>query len=167
MRDFSLISCSCPGRGTAITLLFPRSDEEQAVREIIKTERAPEGAGERILIAEDDNDVREMAIGMFESLNYTTLIASSAEEALEILEREDDIELLFTDVMLGSGDTAPELAKKARQNLPGLRILFSSGYAASEFDHGTPFELGALINKPYERSELAQAIRVALETARA
>lgn len=73
---------SAPGRGTAITLLFPRSDEEQAVREIIKTERAPEGAGERTLIVEDDNDVREMAIGMFESLNYTTLIASSAEEAL-------------------------------------------------------------------------------------
>lgn len=158
---------SAPGRGTAITLLFPRSDEEQAVHQIIKPERAPEGAGERILIVEDDTDVREMAIGMFESLNYTTFIASSAEEALEILEREDDIELLFTDVMLGSGDTGPELAKKARQNLPGLRILFASGYAASEFDHGTPFELGALINKPYERAELAQAIRVALETARA
>lgn len=158
---------SLSGHGTSITLLFPRSEADIPVREDISTEPAPEGTGERILIVEDDSDVREMAIGMFESLNYTTLIASSAEEALNILDREDGIELLFTDVMLGSGDNGPELAKKARQGRPGLRILFASGYTAAEFDRGTPFELGALINKPYERSELARAVRVALETGRA
>lgn len=158
---------SVSGHGTSITLLFPRSEGDIAVREDISTEPAPEGTGERILIVEDDSDVREMAIGMFESLNYTTLIASSAEEALSILDREDGIELLFTDVMLGSGDNGPELAKKARQGRLGLRILFASGYTAAEFDRGTPFELGALINKPYERSELARAVRVALETGRA
>lgn len=158
---------SVAGRGTSITLLFPRSVDDLAVRENITFEPAPEGTGERILIVEDDSDVRDMAIGMFESLNYTTLIASSAEEALTILEQEDGIELLFTDVMLGSGDTGPELAQKARQGRPGLRILFASGYTAAEFDRGTPFELGALLNKPYERGELARAVRVALETSRA
>lgn len=158
---------SVAGQGTTITLLFPRSDDNLAVRDTTTTGPAPQGTGERILIVEDDSDVRDMAIGMFESLNYTTLIASSAEEALNILDREDGIELLFTDVMLGSGDNGPELAKKARQGRPGLRILFASGYAASEFERGAPFELGALINKPYERSELARAVRVALETSRA
>lgn len=158
---------SVEGQGTTITLLFPRSEDDIATRESIVTGPAPEGAGERILIVEDDSDVRDMAIGMFESLNYTTLIAGSAEEALDILNREDGIELLFTDVMLGSGDNGPELAKKARQGRPGLRILFASGYTAEEFDRGTPFELGALINKPYERAELARAVRVALETSRA
>lgn len=158
---------SVAGRGTSITLLFPRSVDDLDIRETSATEPAPEGTGERILIVEDDTDVREMAIGMFESLNYKTLIASSAEEALDILESEDEIELLFTDVMLGSGDTGPELAQKARQGRPGLRILFASGYTAAEFDRGTPFELGALINKPYERGELARAVRVALETSRA
>lgn len=158
---------SVGGRGTTISLLFPRSEDELTIIETKATEPAPEGAGERILIVEDDSDVRDMAIGMFESLNYTTLIASSAEEALNILDREDGIELLFTDVMLGSGDNGPELAKKARQGRPGLRILFASGYTAAEFDRGTPFELGALINKPYERAELARAVRVALETSRA
>ena len=158
---------SVPGHGTTITLLFPRSEDELAVRGSLVTEQAPEGSGERILIVEDDSDVRDMAIGMFESLNYTTLIAGSAKEALEILDREENIELLFTDVMLGGGDNGPELAKKAREDRPGLRILFASGYAAGEFEHGTPFNLGALINKPYERAELARAVRVALETGRA
>ena len=69
--------------------------------------------------------------------------------------------------MLGSGDTGPELAKKARQDCPGLRILFASGYAAGEFENGTSFKLGALITKPYERAELARAVRVALDTSRA
>ena len=69
--------------------------------------------------------------------------------------------------MLGTGDNGPELAKKARQGRPGLRILFASGYATAEFEEGTPLELGALLNKPYERAELARAVRVALDTGRA
>ena len=158
---------SVAGRGTSITLLFPRSEDDVEIRETAKPEPAPEGMGERVLIVDDDSDVREMAIGMFESLNYTTLIASSAEEALGILDSNDNIELLFTDVMLGNGDNGPELARKARHGRPGLRILFASGYTATEFDRGTPFELGALISKPYERTELARAVRVALETSRA
>ena len=158
---------SVAGRGTTITLFFPRSEAELTTRESLVVEEAPEGAGERILIVEDDSDVRDMAIGMFESLNYTPLIASTAKEALEILNREKNIELLFTDVMLGSGDTGPELAKKARQDCPGLRILFASGYAAGEYENGTSFKLGALITKPDERAELARAVRVALDTSRA
>ena len=158
---------SAIGRGTSISLLFPRTDEEMIHLDAAPIRTAPEGAGERILIVEDDNDVRDMAIGMFESLNYKTLTASSAEEALTILDRDSDIELLFTDVMLGSGDNGPELAKKARQGHPGLRILFASGYATEEFENGTPLELGALLNKPYERADLAQAVGVALDTGRA
>lgn len=158
---------SAVGQGTSITLLFPRTEEALTDREIKSEISAPEGAGERILIVEDDIDVRDMAIGMFESLNYETLAATSAEEALTILKQDDGIELLFTDVMLGAGDNGPELAKKARQDHPGLRILFASGYATEEFEGRTPLELGALLNKPYERADLARAVRVALDTGRA
>ena len=104
---------------------------------------------------------------MFESLNYKTLIAASAEEALSVLDRDDGIELLFTDVMLGTGDNGPELAKKARQGRPGLRILFASGYATDDFGDGAPLQMGALLNKPYDRADLARAVRAALETGRA
>jgi CheY-like chemotaxis protein len=158
---------SAIGQGTSISLLFPRTDEVLTVHEAKPLPTAPEGAGERILIVEDDLDVRDMAIGMFESLNYETLTASTAEEALSILDQDDGIELLFTDVMLGTGDNGPELAKKARQRRPGLRILFASGYAMDEFEGGTPLGLGALLNKPYERAELARAVRTALDTGRA
>ena len=69
--------------------------------------------------------------------------------------------------MLGTGDNGPELARKARHGHPGLRILFASGYATEEFEGGSPLELGALLNKPYERADLARAVRVALDTSRA
>lgn len=158
---------SAVDQGTSISLLFPRSDGPAAQAETGLGNLAPEGAGERILIVEDDLDVREMAIGMFESLNYETLTAGSAEEALDILNKHENIKLLFTDVMLGTGDNGPELAKKARHGHPGLRILFASGYATEEFEEGSPPELGALLNKPYERADLARAVRVALDTSRA
>ena len=158
---------SVPGSGTSITLLFQREsgETETVVRQ--ETDAAPAGDGECILIVEDDEDVRDMAIGMFESLNYRTLVAGSATEAMDILNGNEEIELLFTDVMLGTGDDGPELARKARQTDPGLRILFASGYAQSEIEHGRPIELGVLINKPYERADLARAVRSALETGRA
>ena len=108
-----------------------------------------------------------MAIGMFESLNYEPLTASSAEEAHSILDSEKNIELLFTDVMLGLGDNGPELAKNAPWGNPGLRILFASGYATEEFESGTPLELGTLLYKPYECADLAGSVRVALDTGRA
>tara|TARA_R110000868_G_scaffold39376_4_gene137090 strand:- start:4377 stop:10016 length:5640 start_codon:yes stop_codon:yes gene_type:complete len=158
---------SALGQGTAISLLFPRIDAafpSQTPRSVVSV---PEGGGEKILIVEDDLDVRDMAVGMFESLNYKTLIAASAEEALSVLDRDDGIELLFTDVMLGTGDNGPELAKKARQGRPGLRILFASGYATDDFGDGAPLQMGALLNKPYDRADLARAVRAALETGRA
>jgi PAS domain S-box-containing protein len=159
---------SAPGRGTSISLYFPRdAAADAAVLERTVSGAAPPGSGEHILVVEDDGEVRDMAIGMFVSLNYRPVEAGSADEALRILENRNDIELLFTDVMLGNGDNGPELARKARQQVPGLRVLFTSGYAKSHFDGGEPLEAGALISKPYERAELARAVRTALETGRA
>lgn len=159
---------SAPGRGTSISLYFPRDDAvEAAIVERTVGAAAPSGAGEHILVVEDDGEVRDMAIGMFVSLNYKPVEAGSADEALQILKERQDIELLFTDVMLGNGDNGPELARKARQQVPGLRVLYTSGYAKSHFDGSEPLEAGALISKPYERSELARAVRTALETGRA
>ena len=78
---------SVPNEGTSITLLFPRdmgdADAETVTRQDV--ERAPPGDGECILIVEDDEDVRDMAIGMFESLNYRTLVAGSANEAMDMV----------------------------------------------------------------------------------
>lgn len=153
--------------GTAITLYFPRDEGEAPVRERRQAIMVPSGGGERILVVEDDADVRDVAVGMFTSLNYRTLEAANADEALRILEDESDIELLFTDVMLGNGETGPDLARRARKKFPGLRILFTSGYAKTEFEQGDPIELGALINKPFERIDLARAVRAALDTSRA
>ena len=106
-------------------------------------------------------------MGMFDSLNYDAIEASGAEEAMDILAKREDIVLLFTDVILGNGETGPDLARRAREKFPGLRVLFTSGYTKAEFDNGNAIELGSLINKPYERAQLAEAIQAALHTARA
>lgn len=158
---------SVPDSGTSITMFFPRETADAPLHEKQDIVSAPSGAGERILVVEDDEDVRDMAVSMFESLNYRTIEASSAGEALQALDQHNGIELLFTDVMLGNGDDGPELARKAREKFPGIRVLFTSGYAKTEVEDGKTIETGALINKPYERGDLARAVRSALDTGRA
>ena len=158
---------SVQGHGTSITLYFPRTDEEQPVRSPAMADTPPAGHGERILVVDDDADVRRMAVDMFASLNYRTVEAASAEEALRVLEDRQDIALLFTDVMLGDGENGPGLARRARGKHPGIRILFTSGYTMGEFEDGKAIELGALVSKPYERHHLARAVKAALQTGRA
>ena len=158
---------SVPGEGTSITLFFPREPGDAPVLSRRAPMRIPAGGGERILVVEDDVEVRDLVVGMFASLNYRTLEAANAREALRILDDQRDIELLFTDVLLGNGETGPDLAREARQKYPGLRVLFTSGYAKDGFEGDNPIELGALINKPYERVDLARAVRAALDTGRA
>ena len=155
---------SVPGQGTSITLYFPRDDEEDTPLHARKREAdAPPGEGERILVVEDDKEVLDMAVAMFSSLNYQTVVASCAADAMRILENSNDIELLFTDIMLANGENGSDLAGRAQAKYRDLRVLFTSGYAETEFVSDGPTDAGALLSKPYERLELARAVRLALE----
>jgi CheY-like chemotaxis protein len=104
-----------------------------------------------ILVVDDDPDVREYAASVLEQLGYRVMRAVDGEAALDVLERESDIDLLFTDVVM-PGLNGFEVARIAQSTRPGLKVLFASGYATDL----TP--AGRLLKKPYRSGQLASEV---------
>jgi len=153
---------SVPGRGTRVDLFLPRA--ESAPLPHPRTERSPViGGSARILLAEDDELVLRYAKRQLVALGYDVLEACDGPTALGLLRTRDDIDLLFTDVVMSGGMSGPELVDAATAMCPALKVLYTSGYSEDAVVHHGRLHPGArLLQKPYRRSELASAIRDAL-----
>lgn len=154
------------GQGTTVKLYLPRSKQaEELPREVRDT--APIGGSETVLVAEDDDAVRESVVALFTQLGYQVLQAHDAQSALAIVESGTAIDLLFTDVIMPGSLRSPELAVKARQRLPGIAVLFTSGYTENAIVHGGRLDEGLeLLSKPYSGDALARKVRQVLERQR-
>jgi CheY-like chemotaxis protein len=124
----------------------------------------PEGH-ETVLVVEDNDLVLELVVEMMKDLGYHVLTAIDAHSALWIIEHDNRIQLLFTDVMMPDHMTGIDLARAARRFRPELKVLLTSGYAG--FDAGgerggTEFPV---LPKPYRRAELARRVRATLDAA--
>ena len=152
------------GHGTAFKLYLPRSSESVAPIER-PVAAAAEGGEETILVVEDDALVRQYVVAQLESLRYAVLAAASAREALDIVAAGRAFDLLFTDVILGSGFNGPALADEILRMRPGVKVLYTSGYTKDAMaTHGRIDPGVALIHKPYRKIELARKIRAVLGT---
>ncbi|MFP5406808.1 MAG: response regulator, partial [Gammaproteobacteria bacterium] len=122
------------------------------------------GGSETVLIVEDDEAVRQVAVGFVQRLGYRVLQAADAAAALELLAANADVALLFTDVVLRGQVNGAELARQALRMRPGLEILFTSGYAPGAMPAqgglDRPIEL---LGKPYRLRDLAAMLRRALD----
>jgi CheY-like chemotaxis protein len=148
-----------PSQGTTVRLYLPRSREEEDVE--VEPECGPSAGGtETVLVVEDDEDVRGTVIDMLTDLGYRVLKAKDAQSALAIVESGIPIDLLFTDVVMPGALRSPELARKARERLPNLAVLFTSGYTENAIVHGGRLDEGVdLLSKPYTREALARKLR--------
>ena len=147
------------GRGTTVRIFLPRSEETAPVEALAEPDLA-KGGDETVLVVEDDEGLRETVADMLSALGYRVLKAKDAQSALEILESNAHIDLLFTDVVMPGTLRGPELAKLARQRLPGIAVLFTSGYAENAIVHGGRLDEGIdLLSKPYTREAMARKIR--------
>ena len=157
---------SQPGEGTTVTLYFPRSREK--AKAVATATRAPERESandECILVVEDNFMVRRYAEQRLRSLGYRVLSAGNGPEALEIIRDRDDIDLLFTDLIMPGGMSGLDLATAARTARPELRVLFTSGYAEPALDNIGALNLDRdLLRKPYRLDTLAKSIRRALDS---
>ncbi len=160
---------SKPGKGTAVRLHLPRARGGRSNAETRPPELdAPPGQGETILVVDDEPELVEAAVTSLDALGYRTLTATGGREALEVLEREPSVRLLFSDVIMPGMD-GYQLALNASERHPGLRILLTSGFTRrrERYANGDP-ETAAeltrtLLHKPYSIPELALAVRAALD----
>ena len=169
--------------GTTIRIYLPRCNqgsntqsETSIASEIGQTSKQAEQPFETItepvpkkpivLIAEDNDPVRDVAVAMIEDMDYIVLDACDGEKALEIIKQRDDIDLLLSDVVM-PGMNGPELAAAALKIRPELKVLFASGYTqgTAEEMHELPNFI-ELIDKPFTQDELTSKVRAAVESQR-
>ncbi|MFA7664649.1 MAG: PAS domain S-box protein [Burkholderiaceae bacterium] len=152
-----------PGIGTTIRLFLPATDDGESPPAAAGETELRSG-DETILAVEDDEAVRAVAVEFLRKLGYRVLEASEAADALELLEREPGIDLLFTDIMLRGRINGPGLAREALRRRPGLRVLYTSGYARSAMPVQDELDrrIGVL-GKPYPIAQLARMVRRALD----
>lgn len=148
------------GKGTTIKLFLPRAPEgAEGSAPSARYSRPMVGGNEKILLVEDNDLVREQCAIQLKRLGYHVLAAEDGEQALAILDREEGIRLLFSDVSLPKGLNGPELAAKARTRLPGLPVLLTSGYTGGKIKIDALGVRVAVLNKPYYQDQLAAVIR--------
>ena len=114
----------------------------------------------RILVVEDDPEVRTSVTAQLNSLGYEPIIAFNAQEALEIIGNGVAFDLLFTDVIISGSMNGRALAEDAAKRRPNLKVLFTSGYTEDAVIHHGRLERGVLLlSKPYRKADLARMIR--------
>ncbi len=153
------------GRGTRVSLFFPRHHTDVAVeaREAREADvSAPRGRGETILVVEDDPDVRLITVSRLESLGYRVRIAVDGRTALEAVRANADIRLALVDVVMPGGMDGHALADEIGRIAPQVKLILTSGYsprmAASGAHSNLPF-----LSKPATRVQMAQVVREVLD----
>ena len=156
---------STPGKGTSIEILLPRAPAPRDVKSPTPSSPLADSAfpgRETVLVAEDEQAVREYAVESLRRHGYRVIAASNGEQALELANTcEDTIHVLLSDVVM-PGMKGPELARRLRASRPGLRVLLMSGYAA-DMVTGDDLKDAALVSKPFSPASLARAVRSALD----
>lgn len=158
---------SAPGKGSVFKIYWPVTSERKKNVEKESASLEYEPHTECILIAEDDDHVRELASSSLKSLGYKVIEAKNGKQALEIIEEQNianKIDLLFTDMIMPEMG-GEELAHKLRQINPNIKILLSSGYNESQiYFSGEQKRTGYFrLNKPYTIQKLESKIRKVLQ----
>lgn len=152
-----------PGKGTTVSLYFPRLTPTEIPAETFSN-RALDGGNECILVVEDDPMVRGFAAETLISLGYSITCAADATEALRMLKTDGPFDLVFSDVVMPGPIDGRAMASKITAQYPNLPVVLTTGYADIE-------RIGAAssakpLPKPYSRRGLGKALRDAIDASR-
>jgi PAS domain S-box-containing protein len=153
-----------PNLGTSVRLYLPAAveGEPKQLPADLGERESPRGE-ETILVVEDDPFVRGYAVATLEGLGYRTILAASGPEAVSRLSGEGEIDLLFTDIVMPGGMNGWDLAQRAVELRPDIKVLFTSGYALETLvANGRALQGVIILMKPYRKADLALRIRQAL-----
>lgn len=148
------------GKGTKIRLYFPMSkapaDALEPEQIGNRAEKRPgRGSGERILLVEDDREIREFAVMALEELGYEIVIAGDGKEAVERFEDTPGFDLLFTDIVMPGELNGVAVAEKFREKYPSKPVIYTSGYTRNAILPGDTLPHGSqFLSKPYDLQQL-------------
>jgi PAS domain S-box-containing protein len=153
-----------PGEGTTVKIYLPRLiGSAVGVDEDCKQPIPEAVSGELILVVEDDPDVRAYSAGALRELGYRVLEAVDGASALALLNGQQ-VDLIFTDVVLPGGMSGADIAAQARVQQPGVKLLFTSGYTRNAIVHQGRLDRGVqLVTKPFTFETLAAKVRDVLD----
>jgi PAS domain S-box-containing protein len=151
------------GHGTSVKMYLPRATGLNQTPAEAAISANIEGGTEIVLVVEDDSLVRRYVMTQIDSLGYTTFEAANASEALQIIDANPALDLLFTDVIMPGEMNGRQLVDEALKRRPSLKTLYTSGYTENAIVHHGRLDSGVLLlAKPYRKSELARMLRLAL-----
>ncbi len=152
------------GLGTTINLYLPQADGEViAPNDLHESAFVPRATGERVLLVEDNADVRVAINAQLESLGYVVVMASNGPDAIHQLTTSGPFALVMSDVVMSGGMSGFDVMRWIQANTPDIRIVLASGYPDAVLRSEAAAELQPkILRKPFNRSELARALRRAL-----
>ncbi|HTT79631.1 MAG TPA: response regulator [Stellaceae bacterium] len=152
-----------PGIGTTFRLYLPRTQVAAEVADSPNAQPIVPGAGETLLVVEDNAGLRRVVARQLRDLGYRILESDHAAAALAILEHEP-VDLLLTDIVMPGGIDGVELVRSVLERWPTLKIVLTSGFPHARIDeNGSVFAGLPLLSKPYSKDELASVLRTALD----
>ena len=152
------------GHGTSVKLYLPRFfGEDDSARGAPSRPLPYADTATTILIVEDEPSVRQLGVDMLTELGYRVLEADGAAAALRLIEAHDEIDLLFTDVIMPEVN-GRKLAEAAGKRRPGLKVLFTTGYTRNAVVHNGVLDPGVeLLGKPFTVEQLGAKLRTVLD----
>lgn len=151
------------GQGTAIKLYFPEAAGPVTAVPAAPESRDESGAGEVVLVVEDDEQLRSLARRSLEALGYRVIAAADGPAALAAARAQGRIDLLLTDVMLPGGMNGRQVAEALSAEHSGLPVVYVSGYSEEILLKRAQVDSTLrLLTKPYDQRQLAAAVRAAL-----
>jgi len=152
-----------PGKGATFKLYLPRKVGEGEIKEFDDSTVPPQGAGETILIVEDEKAIRDLTWKVLKNHGYNVLTAESPTRALQLAKKHSGvIHLLVTDVVMPEMN-GRELTKKIKNIYPDIKILFMSGYTSNVIVHRGVLDDGVnFLQKPFSHNDLTMKVYKAL-----
>jgi CheY-like chemotaxis protein len=153
--------------GTTATIYLPKLEQSEksdlAVQEQ-EVETPIRGAGETILVVEDNPDVRRVTVEQLKSLGYEVIEAENGQTAIAALDERESIDLIFSDVIMSGGMSGFELGHRIREFKPSQKVLLTSGFPSAAMRAVKQTNDGFLmLRKPYNQIELSKFVRAALQ----
>jgi len=156
---------SKPNQGTSFRIFLPASQQPAQKAEAVVDETGLRTGRETILVAEDEDVLREMVVQILKIQGYTVLEAASGPHALEVWEQANrPVDLLLTDMVMPGGIMGRELAEKLSSQCPSLKVIYTSGYSPGMAGRDTSLlATRNFLPKPYSIGKLAQFVRECLD----